>query len=138
MKKIVTLLALLLAISTNASADDIPDPNAQGMRKVLGLIADIEQVDSSKKGGNDAGPITGNPVVDLGVMILDDLVRTNYRGFPIYYVKVNESILLEVASKESFKMGDCVVVWYRDEMGDNPNLSMLGDAGIAKSNECSK
>lgn len=136
--KLLTFIVLLF-FCLQSYAEDIPDPNAPGMRKVLGIITDINQVPTSTKGGN--GPVLiGNLPVDIGVLIVDGIfnTRTNYVGFPIYHVKVNDSITLEVASRESFKDGDCVVVWYRDEMGDSPNLSMLGDAGIAKSKDCSK
>lgn len=127
--KISTLLFLLF-FPLFASAKDIPIPNknAEGMKKVLGVIIQAEQVDSSRRGSAS----TGMPVVDL----VETIFGTNYSGFPIYHVKVNETITLNVASRESFKAGDCVLVWYDGAMGDSPDLSMPGQAGIEKSNEC--
>ena len=136
--KLLTFIVLLF-FWIQLYAEDIPDQNASGMRKVLGAIADVNQVPTSTKGGN--GPVLiGNLPVDIGVLIVDGIfnTRSNYVGFSIYHVKVNDSITLEVASREAFKDGDCVVVWYRNEMGDSPNLSMLGDAGIKKSKDCRK
>ena len=135
MMKILLFIGCLF-FSTTILADEVPDRNAAGMRKVHGIIAQKEKVPTSSKVERDDIPSIGNPVADLEIGILDAIFNTNYRGFPIYYVKVSETITLEVASRESFEQDSCVVVWYRDEMGDSPNLSMLGDAGIAKSNQC--
>ena len=127
-KLIQFLFLVLLPIISNA--EEIPNPNAEGMKKVQGIINKVESVDSSQRGS----ATTGMPVVDL----VESIFGSNYLGFPIYYVKVNENITLDVASKESFKIGDCVLVWYAQEMGDSPSLSMLGQAGIAKSSGCNK
>ncbi|MFZ3087002.1 MAG: hypothetical protein WA123_02950 [Methylotenera sp.] len=129
MNKLMSLLLLfLLPITSNA--EETPNQNAEGMKKVQGNVVEIEHVDSSRRGS----ATTGMPVVDL----VEAIFGSNYSGFPIYLVKVNEAITLEVASKESFRIGDCVLVWYDGEMGDSPNLSMLGQAGISKSNGCNK
>lgn len=129
MKKWITfiILCLLPAIS---SAEDISSPNAEGMKKVQGKVINIDHVDSSQRGSTT----TGMPIVNL----VEAIFGSNYSEFPIYLVKVSDSITLEVASRESFKIGDCVLVWYDEGMGDNPNLSMLGQGGIARSKGCSQ
>ena len=129
MSKLFALLSLCL-LPLISSAEDTPNKNTEGMKKVLGTVAEIEHVDSSQRGS----ATTGMPVVDL----VESIFGSNYSGFPIYLVKVSEAITLEVASKESFRIGDCVLVWYDAEMGDSPNLSMLGQAGISKSIGCNK
>jgi hypothetical protein len=129
MNKLMVLLFLSLLPSIS-SADETPNQNAEGMKKVQGTVVEIGHVDSSHRGS----ATTGMPVVDL----VEAIFGSNYSGFPIYLVKVSETITLEVASKESLKIGDCVLVWYDGEMGDSPNLSMLGQAGISKSNGCNK
>ena len=96
--KLLTFIVLLF-FWIQLYAEDIPDQNALGMRKVLGAIADVNQVPTSTKGGN--GPVLiGNLPVDIGVLIVDGIfnTRSNYVGFSIYHVKVNDSITLEVAS----------------------------------------
>jgi hypothetical protein len=120
-------------------ADDAPNKNDEGMKKVLGTITDSDQVQSSRKGGNGSVAI-GNLPVDLGVLILDGILntRTNYSGFPIYHVKVSDSITLNIGSHKSFKAGDCVLVWYDGAMGDSPDLSMPDQAGIEQSKDCIK
>jgi|GEM_PF-328472 hypothetical protein len=134
--KILTLFFLLF-FSHFAFAEDIPipDKNSDGIKKIHGTITRLDQVSTSRKGGN-SGIATGDPIVDIGVEILDAIMKTNYTGFPIYHVMVNETITLNVASRESFKAGDCVLVWYDGAMGDSPDLSMPGQAGIEKSNAC--
>ena len=127
-KLIQFLFLVLLPIISNA--EEIPNPNAEGMKKVQGIINKVESVDSSQRGS----ATIGMPVVDL----VESIFGSNYSGFPVYYVRINENITLDVASKESFKIGDCVLVWYAQEMGDSPSLSMLGQAGIAKSSGCNK
>ena len=129
MKKLI-VFSLLLLLPIFSSAEEPPNLNAEGMKKVQGTVIEIDHVDSSRRGS----ATTGIPVVDL----VEAIFGLNYSGFPIYLVKVSESNKLEVASKESFQVGDCVLVWYDEAMGDSPNLSMLGQAGISKSNECSK
>ncbi len=135
MNKILCLLILII-IPALSNAEDVPNPNSEGMKKVKGVISEIVNVETSWRGSNQSA--TGNPGLDLGAGLLESIFGTNYVGFPIYHVKVSEVITLEVASRESFKIGDCVLVWYDGEMGDSPNLSLLGQAGIAKSNECGK
>jgi hypothetical protein len=133
------LFLIFTFLSTTANADEIPNKNDEGMKKVNGFIANIDQVDTSRKGG--PGPvIIGNPVVDLGTLILDGILntRTNYPGFPIYQVKISDTTTLNIGSHESFKIGDCVLAWYDKNMGENPDLSMPGQAGIEKSDSCSK
>ncbi len=139
MKKIFTLLSLAL-FSLVSKAEDVPNPNDEGMKKVVGVISDSNQVETSRKGGANSPPVTGDLGIDLGILILDGILNpsTNYAGFPIYHVKVSEAITLNVGSRESFKVGDCVLVWYAGAMGDNPDLSMPGQAGIAKNNSCKK
>jgi hypothetical protein len=127
-KLIVLVLFSLLPIIV--SAEETPNQNAVGMKKVQGTVVEIEHVDSSNRGSTT----TGMPLVDL----VESIFGSNYSGFPIYLVKVSESITLEVASRESFKIGDCVLVWYDEAMGDSPNLSMLGQAGASKSDGCNK
>ena len=127
-KLIQFLFLVLLPIISNA--EEIPNPNAEGMKKVQGIINKVESVDSSQRGS----ATIGMPVVDL----VESIFGSNYSGFPVYYVRINENITIDVASKESFKIGDCVLVWYAQEMGDSPSLSMLGQAGIAKSSGCNK
>jgi len=130
MKKLISFILLsLLPIISNA--EETPNQNAEGVKKVQGTVIQIEHVDSSQRGSANS---TGMPLVDL----IEAIYGSNYSGFPIYLVKVSESITLEVASKESFRIGDCVLVWYDEGMGDSPNLSMLGQAGISKSNGCYK
>lgn len=127
MKKLISSILLFL-LPAFSSAEETPNQNAEGMRKVQGIVVEVEHVDSSRRGS----ATTGLPIVDL----VESIFGSNYSGFPIYLVKVSEAITLEVASRESFKIGDCVLVWYDGEMGDSPNLSMLGQAGISKSNGC--
>lgn len=129
MNKLIYFLLLSL-LPTFSNAEETPNQNAEGMKKVQGIVVEIEHVDSSHRGS----ATTGMPVVDL----VESIFGSNYSRFPIYLVKVSESITLEVASKESLRIGDCVLVWYDGAMGDSPNLSMLGQAGIAKSNGCNK
>ncbi len=129
MNKLLNLLFLIF-LPIISKAEDIPNPNAEGIKKVQGVINKIESVNSSQRGS----ATTGMPVVDL----VESIFGSNYSGFPIYFVKINENITLEVANKESFKIGDCVLVWYAQEMGDTPSLSMLGQAGMAKSSGCGK
>jgi len=136
MNKIFGLL-LLIFLPVVSHAEDIPSPNAEGMKNVLGIVTGIEHVDTSRRGSN-VNVKTGNPGLDLGAGLIETIFGTNYAGFPIYHVKVSEAITIEVASRESFKSDDCVLVWYDERMGDSPNLSMLGQAGIAKSNDCNK
>ena len=136
MKKVFVFL-LLSFISIISYAEDIPDPNGEGIKKVQGVISDNEYVNTSRRGSN-ASATTGNPGLDVGVNIIEAIFGTNYTGFPIYHVKVSEAITLDVASREPFKIGDCVLVWYDGAMGDSPDLSMPGQAGIAKSNACKK
>lgn len=125
---IASLFLFLLPIIS--SAEEAPDRNAEGMKKVQGVVVQIDHVDSSQRGS----AATGMPIVDL----VEAIFGSNYSGFPIYQVKVSDSIKLEVASRESYRVGDCVLVWYDEGMGDSPNLSMLGQAGISKSNGCNK
>lgn len=127
-------LIILPAISL---AEDIPNPNAEGIKKVLGIVKSMEYVPSSREASNQSGTL-GNPVWDLAIPLIEAIFHTNYAGFPIYHVKVDENITLEVASRETFKIEDCVLVWYDEAMGDNPNLSMLGQAGITKNNGCNR
>ena len=129
MKRLIVLLFLSL-LPIFSSAEEPPSQNAEGMKKVQGTVIEVEYVESSRRGSTT----TGIPVVDL----VETIFGTNYSGFPIYQVKVSESITLEVASRESFRVGDCVLVWYDADMGDSPNLSMLGQGGISKSNGCRK
>lgn len=129
MKKLISLILLsLLPIMSNA--EEPPNQNAEGMKKVQGTVVKIEHVDSSHRGSAS----TGMPVVDL----VEAIFGSNYSGFPIYLIKISESITLEVASRESLKIGDCALVWYDEDMGDSPNLSMLGQAGISKTKGCNK
>jgi len=129
MTKLIFVFFILL-LPVISSAEETPSLNAEGIKKVQGTVVDIDHVDSSRRGS----ATTGMPVVDL----VESIFGANYSGFPIYLVKVSESITLEVASKESLKIGDCVLVWYDGAMGDSPNLSMIGQAGISKSNGCNK
>jgi hypothetical protein len=135
MKKIFFLFFILL--STTSNAEDIPNKNDEGIRKVRGVIVSTEKVEASRKGG--PGPvIIGNPAVDIGTLIIDSIfnTRTNYSAFPIYQVKVSDAVTLNIGTHESLKSGDCVLVWYDDKMGENPDLSMPGQAGIEKSDAC--
>jgi hypothetical protein len=123
------LCFLLLIFTSNILfADDTPDINAEGMKKVYGIVSKIESVDRSQRGA----ATLGIPVFDF----IESIYGNNYEGFPIYYVKINEEISLEVGSHKSFKIGECVLVWYDQGMGNTPNLSMPGQGGISKSNEC--
>ena len=136
MKKAFACLFLAI-ISTTSNAEDIPNPNDEGIKKVNGIISDTEQVNTSQRGSN-ASTTTGNPDLDVGANIIEAIFGTNYAGFPIYHVKVSKAITLNVGSRESFKAGDCVLVWYDGAMGDSPDLSMPGQAGIVKSNSYNK
>jgi hypothetical protein len=126
----ILLILILVIFPTFSNAEEIPDQNAAGMKKVNGVIINIDHVDSSRRGS----ATSGIPAADL----VESIFGSNYSGFPIYFVKVSEAITIDVASKESYKIGDCVMVWYDEAMGDSPSLSMLGQAGISKSNTCSK
>ena len=137
MKKILFLFFTLLSITSNA--EEVPNKNDEGMRKVHGIIASTELVEASRKGG--PGPvIIGNPAVDIGTLIIDGIfnTRTNYSAFLIYQVKVSDVITLHIGTHESFKIGNCVLVWYDEKMGESPDLSMPGQAGVEKSNACNK
>jgi hypothetical protein len=96
---------------------------------------DAEQINTSRRGGNPSAT-TGNLGIDIGVNLIETIFGTNYSGFPIYHVRVNETITLNVASRSSFKSGDCVLVWYDGAMGDSPDLSMPGQAGMERSKDC--
>lgn len=128
---------IFISFSLISHAEDIPNINAEGMKKIHGVIRGIDQVETSEN-GKYPSTSTGDPLMDLGSRLLGALFGTNYVGFPIYHVNVNEKITLEVASREKLQMGDCVLVWYDEAMGDTPNLSMLGQAGISKNQECNK
>ena len=139
MNKVLSFF-LLLMLPIISFAEDAPNKNDEGMKKVLGIIADTNQVQTSRKGGAEGPVIIGNLPVDLGILILDGILntRTNYAGFPIYHVKISDTITLDVGSHKSFKTGDCVLVWYDGAMGDSPDLSMPDQAGIEESKDCSK
>ena len=129
MKKILVFLFLTF-LSITSNAEDIPNPNDKGIKKVNGTIVEKENVNASKK--------RDMQIDDPIFALIDDIVNTNYVGFPIYHVKVSDVITLNVGSRESFKTGDCVLVWYDGAMGDSPDLSMPGQAGIARDNACNK
>lgn len=131
----IFLIAILFSLAGACLAETTPSIDAPDQRKVYGVIASIEQVPTSSSASDQGRDWMGSMYGVLGLLITD-LLSTTHRGHLIYHVKVNDDIQLEVGSRESFNVGDCVDVWYPDKMGDTPNLSLLGDAGIAKSTAC--
>lgn len=69
----------------------------------------------------------------VGLLMLE-LLATK-KGYPVYVVKAPNSLEMNIASFDKFSVGDCVVVWYPEKMGERPDLG-LGKAGIAKSADC--
>jgi hypothetical protein len=133
--KIIYLSMCVFCLFSSAFADttvSIDDPKA---RKVYGVITKIEQVQSVNTATNNAKEFMGSFFGVLGDIFTE--VVYNKSGYPIYTVKVNETIHLNVGSSSTFKEGECVVVWYPNIMGDQPDLSRIDDAGIAKSKNCS-
>jgi hypothetical protein len=113
-----------------------PDINTVGMRKVAGQVVNIEGVERKPSTINS---INIDYIAKDVPYIIDDieyLSVTNFKGFPLYYIQVDNDITLEVGTRKSFAIGECVLVWYDKAMGEGPSLSMPGQAGISKSNEC--
>ena len=132
--KNIYLVIILLSFLSSAFADTklgINDPKA---RKVFGVITRIDQVESADTATNNAHEFMGSFFGVLGEVFT--AVAYNQPGHPIYTVRVNDTIELNVGSNTSFKEGECVVVWYPNNMGDQPDLSRLDDAGIARSKDC--
>lgn len=127
---VINCLTLCLLGCASQSALDTPKLSDSGTKKVKGIISDSYSLNSSRRVDRSSGI----PVAEL----VESIVGLNYSGHPIYLVKIDESITLEVASNDAFKIGDCVLVWYDEGMGDSPNLSMLGQAGMSKSAGCNK
>jgi hypothetical protein len=127
--KFFLYLLLLLPISAFAEDIPIPDKNAEGIKKVHGVIIQTNHVDSSHRGSAASSGVAAADLVEA-------IFGTNYVGFPIYHVKTSDNITLDVANRSSFKLGDCVLVWYDGAMGDSPDLSMAGQAGMEKRNDC--
>ncbi len=126
----IILYSFIVSYTHFSTAEDmpIPDKNAENIKKVTGVVIQTNHVDSSRRGSASSGI----PAADL----VEAIFGTNYVGFPIYHVKINETIAIDVGSRDSFKPGDCVLVWYDSTMGDSPDLSMPGQAGIEKSKNC--
>ncbi len=128
--KLLTFLLITLLPSLS-HALDLSNPNDENMKRVNGTVISIEYVDFR--------PIiqsTGNEKFDSVLESIRRKLGTNYVGVPIYQVKVNDDITLEVGSDKKFQTGDCVLIWYDKEMGNSPNLSIVGQAGISKSKDC--
>ena len=62
MKLRLLFLVLVVMFCSNAFAEDIPNPNDVGMRKVQGVVIDTENVSTSRR-GNGGGGVTGNVAV---------------------------------------------------------------------------
>jgi len=132
--KNIYLCFIFLCYLSSAVADTslgIDDPKA---RKVVGVITNIDQVESENTAPNNAREFMGSFFGVLGAVFSD--VMYNKSGYPIYTVKVSDTIQLNVGSSSTFTEGECVVVWYPNNMGDEPDLSRIDDAGIKKSNDC--
>jgi len=127
---VINILIVCLWGCASQSALETPKVNDAGIKKVNGIIIDGYYLNTNRRTDRSSGI----PTADL----IESIIGVNYSGHPIYMVKVTESITLEVASKDSFKYGDCVLVWYDEKMGESPTLSMLGQAGMSKSTECNK
>lgn len=137
----ISVLLFLIFFHILSHAEDIPNSNAKGMKKVQGVVIGIKDVDLSL----NESALSDSPIVNLVrstisyfpvVDLIKGLFYSSDAEFKIYLIKINDVKTLEVASQQIFRKDDCVLVWYDGAMGDNPNLSNLGVAGIDSSNEC--
>jgi len=67
-------------------------------------------------------------------LIMTDILFTK-KGYPVYVVRAQNGLEMNVASYDKFEAGECVVVWFPETMGERPDLG-LGKAGIAKTTDC--